>query len=81
MTTLQRVRTATTPRASSPKDPGEWTITEDGYRFGEGDRVFNYYDGCWVTVLEDPAATHDGWFRTTGGSLNSVRVAAKDPGA
>jgi hypothetical protein len=73
------------PRASSPTDPAEWRITEDGYLFGEGDRVWDYYDGRWVTVLEDPAATRDGWFQVSGdggrasGSLNSVRVASGPP--
>lgn len=74
---LERVRSRPIPRASSPKDPSEWTITEDGYRFGKGDRVFNYYDCEWVVVAEDPAETCDGWFRTDGGILNSVRVCAE----
>jgi len=74
------------PRASSPTDPAEWVVTEDGYVFGKGDRVYNYYDGEWVYVREDPAQTDGGWFwcsRRPGGPggilLNSVRVSALEP--
>ena len=80
--TLEKVPTSelsSRPRASSPKDPAEWDITEDGWRFAKGDRVYNYYDCVWVTVLEDPKTSYSGWFDTTGGSLNSVRVAAQKP--
>ncbi len=75
------------PRASSPADPAEWVVTEDGYVFGKGDRVFNYYDGEWVYVREDPAETPGGWFwcslepdsPASAALLNSVRVSAFDP--
>lgn len=74
------------PRPSSPSDPSEWAVTEDGYVFGKGDRVYNYYDGEWVYVREDPAQTDSGWFwcsREPDGPastlLNSVRVSAHEP--
>lgn len=87
---LEKVDTRTPrPRASSPSDPEEWTVTEDGYRFGKGDRVYNYYDGEWVWVREDPASTPDGWFwcsiappEEMGPAsvlLNCVRVSAHEP--
>jgi hypothetical protein len=87
MTELEQVRSNPQTRASSPSDPAEWTITEDGYRFGKNDRVYNYYDGEWVVVMEDPAGTFDGWFlvrrehfTSVGGYyLNSVRVSAHPP--
>lgn len=80
-----QIRVRPAPRASSPTDPNEWTITEDGFRFGVGHRLWDYYDGRWVICDEDPAATHDGWFwvisEETGGrsSINSVRVSARKP--
>lgn len=82
---MERVRHHPQPRASSPTDPNEWTITEDGFRFGVGDRVYNYYDGEWVIVLTEP--DDRGWFNVrregfpaSGGySLNSVRIAANMP--
>ena len=52
-----------------------------------GTRVYNYYDGGWVTVRsdpKDPAASTPGWFLVEDeagnlGVLNSVRVAAFPP--
>lgn len=81
-TELERVRYNPATRASSPTDPIEWSITEDGYRFGVGDRVYNYYDGEWVTVIEEPNE-YDGWFdcRREDGrliNLNSVRISANE---
>lgn len=67
------------PRPSTPADPTEWDITEDGFRFRKGDRVYNYLDGVWVTVLEDPSSAHLGWFKTTRGTLNCTRVFARVP--
>lgn len=89
-TNLERVRPeyACVPRQSSPTLPDEWTITEDGYRFGRGDRVYNYYDGFWVTVLDDPADPEkdyrNGWFDAVSDdgrhvSLNCARVSAEVP--
>jgi hypothetical protein len=90
VTELVQVRRNPAARASSVEDPNEWTITEDGFRFGKGDLVFNYYDCEWVVVDEDPTETHGGWFRTRrpnpvrvgheqsdrGPLLNSIRVSA-----
>jgi len=81
---MEQVRKNPATRASSPTDPNEWTITEDGYRFGVGDRVYDYYDGRWITVTEDPASTYNGWFdaATDEGrsvTINSVRVSAHEP--
>jgi len=85
-TELVKIRYNPQTRASSPTDPVEWTITEDGYLFGKGDRVWNYYDGEWVYVREDPAQTDTGWFYCSiepdGPAsilLNSVRVSAVRP--
>lgn len=83
---MEQVRKNPAPRASSLDDPNEWTITEDGYRFGKGDRVYNYYDGEWVYVREDPSETFGGWFHVSRepdgravSTLNSVRVSAHEP--
>lgn len=81
---MEQVRQNPRPRASShPNNPEEWDITEDGFRFTKGDRLYNYYDGEWVIVLEDPTTTE--WFDTLrddghrGAILNSVRVASRNP--
>ena len=42
-----------------------------------GDHVYNYYDGCWVTITSPPES--DGWFETVDLSgqvkiLNGERV-------
>lgn len=39
----------------------EWWITEDGQPFKVGDRLWNYYDCEWGTVLSEPDP-FDGWF-------------------
>ena len=62
----------------------QWLITEDGYDFKVGDRLFNYYDGEWGTVVSEPREW-DGWFDfqpegvTWSKTLNSVRVSKKQP--
>ena len=65
----------------------EWFITEDGYEFTVGDRVFNYYDCWWGIVLDEPRMP-DGWFHlrreertddTFGSSYNSVRISKYPP--
>ncbi len=81
---MKQVRVSPLARESSPTDPAEWYITEDGYEFGVGDHVYNYYDGEWGVVMTDPALNR-GWFdfRPDGTfgmtSLNSVRIASKEP--
>jgi hypothetical protein len=48
-------------------------------------RLWNYYDGEWVTVTRMPRPEFDrGWFEATRDdgtktSLNGVRVAARKP--
>lgn len=75
------------PRPSSLQDhPQEQRITEDGFEFKDGDRLFNYYDCKWGIVVDrDPAIYRDKeWFtfehedgtRTT---LNAVRVSKNAP--
>lgn len=78
---MHRIRTNPAPRASSPADPDEFTITEDGYRFEVGDRLFNYYDGKWGVVGEIDAQGWFTFFQDDGSSatLNSVRVAGRRP--
>lgn len=50
-----------------------------------GMRLWNYYDGEWVTVTRMPRPEFDrGWFEATRDdgtktSLNGVRVAARKP--
>lgn len=62
----------------------EWWITEDGIEFKVGDRLYNYYDGRWGTVVSEPDGLH-GWFRfqedgaSHSNSLNSVRVSSREP--
>lgn len=57
---------------------------ECGCEAGEGDRVWNYYDGYAVTIAEAP--DHEGWVRTTkdgesyGPSLNGQRMCCLDHG-
>ena len=64
----------------------QWWITEDGFPFQKGDRVYNYYDGEWGTVENDPGEDDRfGWFdfRPEGSTftkpLNSVRISSKEP--
>jgi lipocalin len=47
-------------------------------------RVYNYYDGEWVTVTRMPREYDNGWFQVTtdgGGtySLNGARVSTRVP--
>jgi hypothetical protein len=63
----------------------QWWITEDGYEFKVGDRVFNYYD-CWWGIVEDEPRMPDGWFHLRkegsegrGSSYNSVRISKFPP--
>lgn len=69
------------PRPSSPTDPAEFTVTEDGHPFKEGDRLYNYYDCKWGVVGE---IDRQGWFTFrhddgTSATLNSVRVSKQEP--
>ena len=67
---------------------------EDGAPITNGARMFNYYDGYWVTIeikgtSADPASPHhetwDGWFYTKrdgggrGPLLNGQRLAGTQP--
>ena len=70
-------------RPSSPRDPSEWHITEDGHHFNEGDRLYNYYDCKWG-VISGEISSYDGWFQFTHDDgtityLNCVRVSTIDP--
>lgn len=81
---MEQIRVGRTPRASSTDDRNEWNITEDGFRFGIGDIVFDYYDCRWVTIKGDPTGEGDpwanGWFDLEeSGTLNSTRVVATPP--
>ena len=55
--------------------------TEDGKTVHKGDRVFNYYDGVWVTITTDPDS--EGWFDCEGDTrryyLNGSRISSYDP--
>jgi hypothetical protein len=49
-----------------------------------GMRLWNYYDGEWVTVTELPREYSAGWFEVTNDAgsqytLNGVRTAARKP--
>lgn len=56
--------------------------TADGALVRKGDRVWNYYDLVWCTILEDPDP--QGWFDTlVEGStkrtlLNGERIASRE---
>lgn len=67
---------------------------EDGAPITHGAKMFNYYDGYWVTIeIENTSAdpespyheTWDGWFYTTkedgsrGPILNGQRLAGRKP--
>jgi len=53
--------------------------TADGVTVHNGDRVWNYYDLQWVTIVEEP--DNEGWFYVrddNGGlkTLNGERISA-----
>lgn len=57
-------------------------ITEDGQKVAKGDRVFNYYDGIWGVIIDDPDS--EGWFRLRQDngatkSLNGSRICTYEP--
>lgn len=80
---MRRPRPSSLPQVDGGPNP-EWWITEDGHPFKVGDRLYNYYDGVWGTVVSEPDP-YRGWFdfqpegneHTT--SLNSVRVSKEPP--
>lgn len=80
---MDRPRPSSIPALPNGDPNPEWLITEDGHAFVPGDRLYNYYDGVWGTVMSEPDP-HGGWFdfttdndrRTT---LNSVRVSKEEP--
>ena len=54
----------------------------DGNVASCGDQVYNYYDGCFVTISSEPEA--DGWFYTVDERgrtkiLNGERVCKRPP--
>jgi hypothetical protein len=58
-------------------------VTADGRTVRRGDRVFNYYDRVWGTIMTDPAS--DGWFTFRAErpgsrdiSLNGERISARE---
>lgn len=60
---------------------GEIT-TADGATVRKGDRVFNYYDWQWGTIIEDPDS--EGWFYVehedgSRKTLNGERIAVSEP--
>lgn len=74
--------------ADHHKDNPEWWVTEDGYKFEVGDRLFDYYDCQWVIVMSEPKATNLGWFDVhkegaenpkSTYTTNSVRVSKNTP--
>jgi hypothetical protein len=63
---------------------GEYIVTADGEIVHEGDRVYNYYDGFWVTIVQGSTMA-DGWFDTLkedgtrGPLLNGERISKNKP--
>jgi hypothetical protein len=62
----------------------EWWIAENGVEFKVGDRVYNYYDCEWVTVISEPEPEGMGWFSVKNDNgrrytLNSVRISTRKP--
>jgi hypothetical protein len=79
---MERPRPSSIPPLEDGSPNPEWLITEDGHSFQVGDRLYNYYDGKWGTVVNEPG--HHGWFdfKQDDGSvtiLNSVRVSKNPP--
>jgi len=73
------------PRSGTRCSPCPQLSTEDNRTpITLGMRVYNYYDGEWVTVTRMPREYDNGWFQVTtdgGGtySLNGARVSTRVP--
>jgi hypothetical protein len=57
-------------------------LMADGNTARCGDSVYNYYDGCFVTITSGPEA--DGWFDTVDErgrtkTLNGERISKRPP--